>query len=158
MRGGPGHGTAAGEAERTPRVGTIEQLANGRWRLKVSHDGRKVTYGTYATEDEAATAQARWKLTGLLPADDPQVEMPASVAVGGVRCDEWFERWQDAKRARSSIVRSRPPARRRRVDCGEVGVSQPSDQLTTLQVGKNLASVIIAMRSRAGTQLHPTIR
>ena len=86
--------------------GSIEQLANGRWRLKVSHDGRKVTYGTYATEDEAATAQARWKLTGLLPADDPQVEMPASVAVGGVRSDEWFERWQGAKRARSSIVRA----------------------------------------------------
>ena len=64
-------------------AGTLEQLANGRWRLKVSHDGRKVTYGTYATEDEAATAQARWRLTGLLPADDPQVELPASVAVGG---------------------------------------------------------------------------
>ena len=52
-------------------------------------------------------AQARWRLTHLLPADDPQqaVELPASVAVGGVRCDEWFERWQEAKRARRSIVR-----------------------------------------------------
>ena len=36
-----------------------------------------MTYGTYATEDEAAMAQARWRLTGLLPADDPQVEVPA---------------------------------------------------------------------------------
>ena len=65
-----------------------------------------MTYGTYGTEDEAATAQARWRLTGLLSADDPQVELPAAVAVGGVRCDEWFERWQEAKRARSSIVRA----------------------------------------------------
>jgi hypothetical protein len=52
-------------------------------------------------------AQARWRLTHLLPADDPEqaVELPASVAVGGVRGDEWFERWQEAKRARRSLVR-----------------------------------------------------
>jgi integrase len=67
-----------------------------------------VTYGTYETQAEAATAQARWQLTGLLPADDPPVEVPAAVAVGGVRCDEWFARWQEAKRARSSIVRTGP--------------------------------------------------
>jgi integrase len=87
--------------------GAIDQRSSGRWRLRVSLDGRQVTYGTYDTEDEAATAQARWKLTHLLPADDPDqvVEKPASVAVGGVRCDEWFERWQEAKSARRSRVR-----------------------------------------------------
>ena len=100
--GGRGDGAAAGQAQGTTGFGTIERLANGRWRLTVSHDGRKVAYGRYATEDGAAVAQARWKLTGLLPADD----LPAAVAVGGVRCDEWFGRWQGAKRARSSIVRA----------------------------------------------------
>jgi integrase len=87
--------------------GAIDQRPSGRWRLRVSLDGRQVTYGTYETEDEAASAQARWRLTHLLPADDPQqaVEKPASVAVGGVRCDEWFERWQTAKEARQSRVR-----------------------------------------------------
>jgi integrase len=49
---------------------------------------------------------AQWKLTGLLPDDDPQVDVPAAVAVGGVRSDQWFERWQEAKRARSSIMRA----------------------------------------------------
>jgi hypothetical protein len=87
--------------------GAIDQRPSGRWRLRVSLDGRQVIYGTYETEDEAATAQARWRLTHLLPADDPQlaVEKPASVAAGGVRCDEWFERWQAAKEARQSRVR-----------------------------------------------------
>lgn len=87
--------------------GAIDQRASGRWRLRVSIDGRQVTYGTYETEEQASTAQARWRLTHLLPADDPAlvVDKPASVAVGGVRCDEWFERWQDAKKARSSRVR-----------------------------------------------------
>ena len=33
------------------------------------------------------------------------MEKPASVAVGGVRCDEWFARWQEAKEARRSRVR-----------------------------------------------------
>ena len=33
------------------------------------------------------------------------MEKPASVAVGGVRCDEWFERWQAAKVSRRSRVR-----------------------------------------------------
>jgi hypothetical protein len=51
--------------------------------------------------------QARWRLTHLLPADDPQqiVALPPSVAVGGVLCNEWFERWQEAKTARRSRVR-----------------------------------------------------
>jgi hypothetical protein len=66
-----------------------------------------VTYGIYETEEEAFRAQARWRLTQLLPVDDPDLtsELPASVAVGGVPCDEWFERWQQAKAARRSMVR-----------------------------------------------------
>ena len=88
-------------------AGTISQLPSGRWRLRVPLDGRQATYGTYATEELAGVAQARWRLTHLLPVDDPeQAEpLPASVAVGGVRCDEWFVRWQDAKKARQSRVR-----------------------------------------------------
>jgi integrase len=45
-------------------------------------------------------------LTHLLPVDDPAqvVERPTGVAVGGVRCDEWFDRWQEAKAARQSKV------------------------------------------------------
>jgi integrase len=76
--------------------------------LRVPLDtGGRATYGTYATEELAALAQSRWNLTHLLPADDPEQaqELPASVAVGGVRCDEWFLRWQDAKKARQSRVR-----------------------------------------------------
>jgi hypothetical protein len=82
-------------------------LPGGQWRLRVSLGGRQVDYGFYSTEELAGDAQARWRLTHLLPHDDPQcaVEFPASVAVGGVRCDEWFARWQDAKRARRSRVR-----------------------------------------------------
>jgi hypothetical protein len=88
-------------------AGTITQLPSGRWRLRVSMKGRQATYGTCLTEDLAADAQARWRLTHLLPADDPEqaVELPASVAVGGIRCDEWFVRWQEAKKARRSRVR-----------------------------------------------------
>jgi integrase len=89
-------------------VGTIDQMPSGRWRLRVPlEDGGRATYGTYVTEELAAAAQSRWNLTHLLPADDPQqvIDMPASVAVGGVRCDEWFVRWQDAKLARRSLVR-----------------------------------------------------
>ncbi len=87
--------------------GSIDQRPSGRWRLRVRIEGRQVLYGTYETEVEAFNAQARWRLTHLLPADDPArtVEAPASVAVGGVRCDEWFERWQEAKARRSSVVR-----------------------------------------------------
>ena len=89
-------------------AGTITQLPSGRWRLRVTLGERQVTYGTYLTEDEAANAQARWRLTHLLPADDPEqaVELPPSVAVGGVRCDEWFLRWQEAKKARRSVCGS----------------------------------------------------
>ena len=89
-------------------AGAIDQLPGGRWRLRVPLDtGGRATYGTYATEELAALAQSRWNLTHLLPADDPEqvVELPASVAVGGVRCDEWFVRWQEAKAARRSRVR-----------------------------------------------------
>jgi hypothetical protein len=88
--------------------GTIDQRPSGRWRLRVRlDDGRQMTYGTFETEYDAVTAQARWRLTRLLPVDDPvlAVEKPASVAVGGVRCDEWFQRWQAAKTARASRVR-----------------------------------------------------
>jgi hypothetical protein len=62
----------------------------------VRREGRQATYWTYLTEDLAADAQACWRLTRLLPTDDPgqAVELPASVAVGGV-CDEWFARWQE---------------------------------------------------------------
>jgi hypothetical protein len=88
-------------------AGTITRLPSGRWRLRVTFEGRQVTYGTYLTEELAADAQARWRLTHLLPADDPEqaIKLPASVAVGGVRCDEWFVRWQEAKKARRSRVR-----------------------------------------------------
>ena len=77
-------------------AGTITQLPSGRWRLRVSVEGRQATYWTYLTEDLAADAHAGWRLTRLLPADDPgqAVELPPSVAVGGV-CDEWFARWQE---------------------------------------------------------------
>jgi integrase len=88
-------------------TGTIDQLPGGQWRLRVSYNGRQVDYGFYETEELAGVAQARWRLTHLLPADDLElaVERPASVAVGGVRCDEWFCRWQEAKNARRSVVR-----------------------------------------------------
>ncbi|MDQ6837672.1 MAG: tyrosine-type recombinase/integrase, partial [Actinomycetota bacterium] len=95
--------------QRGPRgVGAIDQLPSGRWRLRVPlDDGRRATYGTYVTDALAGEAQARWRLTHLLAEDDPQqaVKVPAAVAVGGVRCDEWFDRWQDAKKARRSRVR-----------------------------------------------------
>ncbi len=87
--------------------GSIDQRSSGRWRLRVRMEGLQATYGLYETEEEAWRAQARWRLTHLLPADDPELAepVPASVAVGGVRCDEWFERWQKAKAERRSIVR-----------------------------------------------------
>ena len=91
--------------------GTIDQRPSGRWRLRVSVEGRQATYGLFETEDDAIRAQARWRMTQLLPSDDPDLvpELPPdaerNVAVGGVRCDEWFERWQQAKTARRSVVR-----------------------------------------------------
>ncbi|HET9060010.1 MAG TPA: tyrosine-type recombinase/integrase [Acidimicrobiales bacterium] len=88
--------------------GSIDQLPSGRWRLRVRpEDGKQVTYGIFDTEEEAFQGQARWRLTRLLPRDDPALapELPVSVAVGGVRCDEWFERWQADKSARQSVVR-----------------------------------------------------
>lgn len=87
--------------------GSIDQRPSGRWRLRVRLEGRQATYGLYETEEEAWRAQARWRLTHLLAADDPDLgqQVPASVAVGGVRCDEWFERWQKAKAERRSMVR-----------------------------------------------------
>ncbi len=86
-----------------------QQTSSRRWRLRVSIDGRQVTYGTYETEGEAADAQARWRLTHHLPAYElePAVDRPTSVS-----CDcehalrtEWFGRWQEAKKARRSRVR-----------------------------------------------------
>jgi hypothetical protein len=53
-------------------AGTITPLPSGRWRLRVTLGERQVTYGTYLTEDQASDAQARWRLTHLLPADDPE--------------------------------------------------------------------------------------
>ncbi len=91
--------------------GSIDQRVSGRWRLRIRIDDRQVTYGMYETEEEAVRAQARWRVTHLLPEDDPdpQAELPsgtvANMAAGGVRCDEWFERWQQAKEERRSLVR-----------------------------------------------------
>jgi integrase len=99
---------AKGKRRRAPNDGgSIDQRPSGRWRLRVRVDDRQVAYGTYETEDEALRAQARWRVTHLLPADDPQLtpEVPISVLVDGVRCDEWFVRWQEAKSARRSKVR-----------------------------------------------------
>lgn len=97
-----------GKRRRGPNdAGTISQLPSGRWRVRVRVDGRQLSYGTFQTEQEAFDAQARWRLTHLLPADDPAdtEAPPASVAVGGVRCDDWFHRWQLAKAERNSVVR-----------------------------------------------------
>ena len=73
---------------------------------RVSLDGGQVTYGLFETEEEAYRGQGRWRLTHLLPCDDPdlKVDIPASVPVGGVRYDDWFERWQRAKDQRRSMV------------------------------------------------------
>ena len=74
--------------------------------------------GTYATEELAVVAQSRWNLTHLLPADDLEqaVECPPSVAVGGVRCDEWF-------------VAGRRPRRPADRECGSIrNVVAPSQR------------------------------
>jgi hypothetical protein len=89
-------------------AGSIDLQPSGRWRLRVPVEGGgRATYGHFVTEELAVEAQARWLLTHLLADDDPAqaVEVPASVPVGGVRCDEWFGQWQDAKKARRSLVR-----------------------------------------------------
>ena len=87
--------------------GTIDRLPSERWRLRVRLDGRQTTYGIYDSEEDAFRAQARWRLTHLLFADDPQLSEQDStnVTVGGVRCTEWFERWEKAKLERRSVVR-----------------------------------------------------
>jgi hypothetical protein len=89
--------------------GTIDQLPSQRWRLRVRFDGRQVTYRVFESEEDAFRAQARWRLTHLLPADDPQFVLSpqdqANIAVEGIRCDEWFGRWQKAKLERGSMVR-----------------------------------------------------
>ena len=88
-------------------AGSITKTPSRRWRLRVPVDGRQVTYGTYETESKAADAQARWRLTHRLPADDLDYGMsgPVSVPESGVQCNEWFGRWQEAKKARRSRVR-----------------------------------------------------
>ncbi len=72
-------------------------------------DGRQATYGSYDSEEAAFHPQARWRLTLLLPADDPQLELSGhdetNIAVDGVRCNEWFELWQKTKLERRSVVR-----------------------------------------------------
>lgn len=87
--------------------GTIDQMPSGRWRLRVAIAGKKITYGIYSTEEAAITAQGRWRTTHLLPADDPEppVDVPASLTSSGLTCEEWFERWQAAKKGRRSRVR-----------------------------------------------------
>ena len=85
------------------------QLPGGQWRLRVSWTtGARSTTRFYPTEDTGLGSP------GQVASDPPPagwiisqqaVERPASVAVGGVRCDEWFERWQEAKSARRSLVR-----------------------------------------------------
>jgi integrase len=101
--------------------GSIEQLSSGRWRLKVPlSDGTKRTYGIWETEPEALNAQARWRLTRLLPGDDPELiaqtglapETVAAVASEDVRLDEWFIKWQEAKRKRAQVVVVGPKVKR----------------------------------------------
>jgi hypothetical protein len=87
-------------------AGSITQTPSRRWRLRVPLDGRQVTYGTYETESEAADAQAQWRLTHRLPLEEIEVTVRAvSIPVGVMHCDHWFERWQEAKKARRSRVR-----------------------------------------------------
>ena len=90
--------------------GSIDQLPSGRWRLRVRLDGRQATYGLFESEEDAFQAQARWRLVHLLPADDPRLppEDATNGDVGGVRCSEWFERWQKAKSERRSVVGVKP--------------------------------------------------
>jgi hypothetical protein len=74
--------------------GAIDHRPSGRWRLRVSVDGKQVTYGTFETEDDAVVAQARWRLTHLLPADDPA--LVNSMAGRGVNC--WLPTWPYGRR------------------------------------------------------------
>ena len=80
-------------------------------------DGPQVLYGVYETEEDSGAGAGRWRTTHLLPADDPDpsLELPpgamTNMAVAGVRCDEWFERWQAAKAGRRSVIQVGPRAR-----------------------------------------------
>lgn len=139
----------------TRGAGAIDQLPSGRWRLRVPLEGgRRATYGTYVTEAQAGEAQARWRLTHLLAVDDPAqaVEVPAAVAVGGVRCDEWFERWQQAKKARRSRVRvnnkrggAETTAARDRACWSKWWRPAIGSELPHMLTGRDLAAVIDAM-------------
>jgi hypothetical protein len=53
-------------------AGSITELPGGQWRFRVTVRGRQVDYGYYRTEELAGLAQARWRLTHLLPAEDPE--------------------------------------------------------------------------------------
>jgi hypothetical protein len=99
-------------------AGTITQTSSRRWRLRVPVDGRQVTYGTYETEGDAADAQAQWRLTHRLPAYQvqPVADDLTRAAIGEMRCDEWFGRWQEAKKARRSRGASQQQTWRRGVD------------------------------------------
>jgi hypothetical protein len=65
----------------------------------------------YETEREAIGAQAQWVRTHLLPLDDPEVQnespLPATARPDAPsRCEELFTAWQEAKKARRSIVKT----------------------------------------------------
>jgi hypothetical protein len=61
------------------------------WKLLLEVDAVTVASGGWCFSSEGRTPLVGTQL--------------ASVAVGGVRCDEWFLRWQEAKKARQSRVR-----------------------------------------------------
>jgi integrase len=85
-------------------------MRSGRWRVRVPYEGGYANYGVYDTEAEARRAQGRWANTHLLPGDDPAATEPLAVTAQAPvpkRCDELFEEWQEAKAARSRLVRTR---------------------------------------------------
>lgn len=136
--------------------GSIDQLPSGRWRLRVRLEGRQVTYGLFESEEEAFQAQARWRLVHLLPADDPQLspEDVTNVAVAGVRCSEWFERWQKAKSERRSVVRvgrgrggAESTAARDRAQWASWWASPIGDRLPQVVTRADLATVLREMEA-----------
>jgi integrase len=81
------------------------------WRLRVSYQGKQVTYCEFPTEELAMQAQGRWMQTGRLPEDDPDVPdfivqstPPPQHDPDEPRCGVLFDRWQEAKRARARLT------------------------------------------------------